>query len=438
MEVLTAVLDTPTAPADTVINDDLRARRYMGSKDRRAVLTVVWRVLRHRARLTWWLQRVAAPSPETAAQQARWLVLADTVLLAGADPDLAFIGGRHAPAPANAQEQQAARALAGHTVDHPHMPPWVRGECPEWLYDRLPAETRDRDLAAMLAEAPTDLRANRLLADRDTLLARFLAEDLAAQATPLAPDGIRLGERRTVGAEDWFRTGQAEIQDEGSQIVALMVGAAPGMKVVDFCAGAGGKTLALAAMMHNRGRVVALDVSEGRIHRARQRLRRAGVQNVFTRTQRSEADPWVRRHRNGYDRVLVDAPCSNTGTWRRNPDARWRLTDSDVTELVALQQRILTRAAALVKPGGRLIYATCSRLEEENQAQAEWFLETHPGFHALPAAAVWRESLDTPPPVAEGTPHLVLGPASHGTDAFYTVVFEKAPDGQDKEEKTRP
>jgi 16S rRNA (cytosine967-C5)-methyltransferase len=190
-----------------------------------------------------------------------------------------------------------------------------------------------------------------------------------------------------------FKEGLIEVQDEGSQLVALLADARPGMRVADFCAGAGGKTLAMAAQMKNKGKIVACDVLEGRIARAAVRFTRAGVHNVERRALTSERDRWVKRHAGTFDRVLIDAPCTGTGTWRRNPDAKWKLKPSDLEELTDLQRNILDSAWRLVKPGGRLIYATCSLLQEENEAQIEAFLAAHPDFKLVPIADVWKEVL---------------------------------------------
>jgi 16S rRNA (cytosine967-C5)-methyltransferase len=207
-----------------------------------------------------------------------------------------------------------------------------------------------------------------------------------------------------------------------------MVDPKPGERVVDFCAGAGGKTLALAAMMENKGKLVAMDVLKGRIERSATRIRRAGINNVERRDLSSERDPWVKRHAGGFDRVLIDAPCSGAGTWRRNPDAKWRLKPSDLEELVDLQRRILDSASRLVKPGGRLVYATCSLFQEENADQVAAFLEANTDFTLVPASKVWAEAtarlgLETPYPGDGDT--LVLTPGKHGTDGFFVAVMEK-------------
>jgi 16S rRNA (cytosine967-C5)-methyltransferase len=236
---------------------------------------------------------------------------------------------------------------------------------------------------------------------------------------------LRVFARIPLSTLDVFRDGLIEVQDEGSQIAAQLADARPGMRVVDFCAGAGGKTLALAGSMANRGHLVACDISERRLERAAQRLRRAGVSIVQRVPLSSERDKWVKRHTQSFDRVFVDAPCTGTGTWRRNPDAKWRLRPEDLTELTALQAEILDSAARLTKPGGRLIYVTCSLLREENEAQIESFIAGHEDFSLLPIGHVWSETIGGQPPVQGDM--LRLTPARHGTDGFFVAVLSRKP-----------
>ena len=202
------------------------------------------------------------------------------------------------------------------------------------------------------------------------------------------------------------------------------------MRVVDFCAGAGGKTLALAAAMNNRGKLVACDVSAWRLERAGKRLRRAGIDNVERRALSSERDPWVKRHAASFDRVFVDAPCLGIGSWRRNPDGKWRSVPNDLAELVERQRDILASAARLVRPGGRLVYATCSLLREENEDQAEAFLASFPDFALYPAARAWQETIGGTSPA--GKDYLRLTPARHGTDGFFVAQFEHRPSEKDQ------
>ena len=275
-------------------------------------------------------------------------------------------------------------------------------------------------MAAMLRLAPTDLRANALKLKRDDALGVLAKQGLATKPTPLSPLGLRLGPKTDIGKIAALAEGLVEVQDEGSQIAALLVDAKPGHWVVDFCAGAGGKTMVMAGTMANRGHIVALDVNEFRLTRARQRLRRAGAENVECRSMDAK---WVKRQAGRADRVLVDAPCTGTGTWRRKPDARWRLQPADVAELVPRQAEILDRAAKLVKAGGRLIYVTCSLLAAENQDQVATFLARHADFTALDIATLWPDTVGGASPMPG--PYLQLTPARHGTDGFFVAVLAK-------------
>ena len=269
----------------------------------------------------------------------------------------------------------------------------MRFELPDWLYPRLLAQygaDLAGEMAALSEPAPLDLRVNLLKGTREEARAALAAEGWEARPTSSLALGVAdrwppPGHRRSA-----FQSGLVEIQDEGSQLIAALTDARPGMRVVDWCAGAGGKTLALAAMMRNRGQIVACDVSASRLDGAVRRLRRAGVNNV-ERHLVVPGDKWAKRRAGAFDRVLVDAPCTGTGTWRRNPDARHRLTEQDLLELTRKQSSILDTAQALVHPGGRLVYATCSLLQEENEGQVSAFLIRHPDFVLVPLAAGVRQ-----------------------------------------------
>jgi 16S rRNA (cytosine967-C5)-methyltransferase len=307
------------------------------------------------------------------------------------------------------------------------MPAPVRFELPDWLYPRMLERFGDRlavEMAALSEPAPLDLRVNILKGTRDEARAALAAEGWDARPTALSPWGLRIDGRRPVTSGPAFQSGLVEIQDEGSQLIAALTGAKPGMRVVDWCAGAGGKTLALAAMMANRGQIVACDVSASRLDGAVRRLRRAGVNNV-ERHLVETGDKWAKRREGAFDRVLIDAPCTGTGTWRRNPDARHRLTERDLLELTRKQSSIMDTASALVRPGGRLIYATCSLLREENEGQVSGFLLRHPDFALVPLDRSWP--FEGPPPEGERPGDLLsLTPARHGTDGFFAAVLERA------------
>ena len=412
-----------SAPADAVVNLYVRARRYIGSKDRVAIAGLVYAVLRHRAQLDWWMTRTGKAAPGS-----RQRVLASLPLIHGwgiSEIDEACDGGKFRPTPLAAEERRTVAALAGRTVDHPDQPEAVRFNCPAWLLPALHerfGEALDAEMDALAMPAPTDLRVNTLKGDREHAAAILAAGGIETAPTPLSPLGLRIEGRRNILAHEAFKTGLVEVQDEGSQLAALLVAAAPGARICDFCAGAGGKSLAMAAAMENKGHIVACDVSGPRLDSAGKRLRRAGVHNVERRHLEGERDGWVKRHAGAFDRVLVDAPCSGTGTWRRNPDARWTLTEADVADLQALQARILASAARLVKPGGRLVYVTCSLLPAENERQAEAFAASS-GFVPLPVAEIWRDVVGTACP--SSGPWLALSPARHGTDGFFIAVFER-------------
>ena len=411
IELLGAIDGAPSRPADAVANDYFRGRRFIGGGDRRAVSDLVWRVLRTYRRLSWWL--ADKPTP-------RLLVAASLLLEGGGMADISsvYTGGQFAPTALAPSEQATLRRLQGRSLEHASMPDAVRLELPDWLLPRLTPRSDAAELAALIQPAPLDLRVNLLKATREEARAALAGEGLESVPTQFSPWGLRIAGRKQVTTGPAFRAGLVEIQDEGSQLVALLVGARPGMRVADWCAGAGGKTLALAMMMQNRGQLLACDVSGVRLDGAVRRLRRAGVHNV-ERHLIEPGDKWAKRRGGSFDRVLVDAPCTGTGTWRRNPDARLRLTEADLDELLAKQAGIVDQAAPLVRIGGRLVYATCSLLSEENENQVTAFLARHPGFALIPLVRAWP---GVPPNTGD---YLSLTPARHGTDGFFAAVLER-------------
>ena len=411
-------------PADALVSAYFRTRRFIGSKDRSEIAARVYAVLRHHARLGWWLARVEAEDTP------RNRVIAELTLAEGVavkDMGRLFSGETYAPIPLDGPEDKLVKATAGQPLDHPDMPKPVRSEIPDWAAASLETNFGDRyeaEVAALLDQAPLDLRVNELRGTRDEVVQTLTAGKLDVVPTPLSPLGIRVKGRPQLGRHPAFQSGLIEVQDEGSQLIALLVDARPGQQVVDFCSGAGGKALAMAARMRGKGRVVACDVSKGRLDRGKERLRRAGIDNVEPRLLENERDRWVKKQRGKFDRVLVDAPCSGTGAWRRNPDARWR--PMDLERLLGVQREILDSAARLAKPdGGRVIYATCSLLREENEAQVEGFLASHPDYRLVPVETVWDEAVGTGPAPTSGM--LRLSPAANGTDGFFVAVLERGP-----------
>jgi 16S rRNA (cytosine967-C5)-methyltransferase len=419
IDLLAAIEATPSRPADGVANDFFRVRRFIGSGDRRAVSDRVWRVLRAWYRLSWWLARSGCdPVPRLLVGAS---LLTEAWRLSALER--AFSGGRFAPAPLSAAEHAALVRIEGHTLDHPDMPESIRLELPDWIVPRLAGRfggALRAEARAWNASAPLDLRVNLLKTTRGQAREALAAEGIEAVETPISPWGLRVAGRRAVTTGAAFRSGLVEIQDEGSQLVTILADARPGMRVSDLCAGAGGKTLALAMAMGNRGHLLACDISAPRLDGAIRRLRRAGVSNV-ERHLLVAGDKLIKRRAGSFDRVLVDAPCSGTGTWRRNPDARLRLAERDLRELRAKQEAVLASGAKLVRPGGKLIYATCSLLPEENEQTVSAFLDHHPGFTPVPAQRAW--TLPGPAPEHEG--FLALTPARHGTDGFFIAVLER-------------
>ncbi len=413
--------------ADDIVGNYFRRHRFAGVKDRGAISEHIYAVLRQRAVLDWWIDRIGRGDLAT---DARRRLLAALVLVQGWAPaqiERACDGDRFRPGRLAQAERALVAALVDQTLEHPSMPDDVRWNYPAWLdpyLRRIFGDTLGREMAALGGPAALDLRVNQLKGDRLTAKIALEGEGVKAEEARYSPYGLRVFDRIPLATLETFRSGLIEVQDEGSQLAALLADVRPGMRVVDFCAGAGGKTLALAAAMNNRGHLIACDVSEKRLERATQRLRRAGISIVQRRVLTSERDKWVKRHAASFDRVFVDAPCTGTGTWRRNPDAKWRLAENDIVELTELQHGIIESAARLVAPGGRLVYATCSFLREENEEQIERFLAGAPDFAALPISAVWRTTIGGKPPSAGDV--LRLTPARHSTDGFFVAICERA------------
>lgn len=423
LDILTLIEDTPR-PADALVSGYFRSHRYIGSKDRGAVSNLVYGCLRHHARMNWWLEKLGhAPSV-----RGRFLIYQRLIeKMSGSDILASFDGSKYAPARLSESEQKLLNQLKGRTLVHPDMPVSVTGECPDWAAEGLAkrfGKTMGKELEALLTSAPLDVRINPLKITRERALGELRQMDLDVEATRFSPWGLRIHNRPALGQIALLKNGSIEIQDEGSQLVALLVDAKAGERVVDFCAGAGGKTLAISAMMENKGRIIACDVLAKRLERSGERFRRAGLHNIETHPLKSERDPWVKRHKGSFDRVLVDAPCSGTGTWRRNPDARWKNLGPGIEALVPLQASILDSACRLVKTGGRLIYATCSLLPEENEEQIQRFLDNHPDFKLVPVQDC-RPDLKSLPDTG---PYLSLSPAVHNTDGFFAAVMEKIKD----------
>ena len=405
-EALAAELLRFSGPADQTVSRYFRAHRQLGHGDRAFIAEIVYALLRRRRSL-----EAAAGSGAPRA-----LLLATLVRVQGMSAR-ALEGVL--------REGDAALVARVRAAKAEHLPAAVRADLPDWLWQRIAAEHGEEEAMriahGMLAPAPLDLRVNLARLERESALAQLVASGIDAEATPYSPAGIRLAGKPAINRHELFEQGLIEVQDEGSQLLAYLVAPRRSEMIADFCAGAGGKTLALAALMRGTGRIYAMDVSARRLQALAPRAARAGISNVHPLVLTGEGDLRARRLSDKIDRVLVDAPCSGFGTLRRNPDLKWRHGPGAVAELARKQNGILKAAARLVKPGGRLVYATCSILREENEAVAETFAAGHPEFTPLSCAellAAQRIPLDT-------GRTLRLWPHRHGTDGFYAAAFER-------------
>ena len=362
------------AAADTLIARYFATRRYAGSKDRRAVRELVYAAIRR-----------AGEAPESGRSALAGVARNDAAIAA------TFDGSAHGPAPL-ANDEPAANA----------------GTAPAWIGKRFKASGIDpAEAAALVERAPLDVRLNTLKPRPAGLYA-----DLGAGPIPGLPDALRLPSGTSIEATDAFRDGLVEVQDAGSQMVTLAAKAMPGMAVIDLCAGAGGKSLALAAMMSNQGAILATDTDRGRLSRLPPRAERAGASLIETRLLDPDRETdALADWRTRADVVLIDAPCSGTGTWRRNPEARWRLTPARIDRLVDTQRRLLDIGAPLVKPGGALVYIVCSLLDEEGAGQIARFLSDRPDWIAEPPIAVGRPR----------GPGVRLTPLHDRTDGFFVA-----------------
>jgi 16S rRNA (cytosine967-C5)-methyltransferase len=419
---LIGTIEAQRVPAAKALKEWGTAHRYAGSGDRAAISGLIWDVLRRYASSAWIME---ADTP-----RARVLGM----LKLERDLDVETIaalcdGGRFAPEPLTAHERSALgqRTLAA-------APAPIAGDYPEWLDVYLAqvfGDDRVAEATAMASRAPLDLRVNTLKAKREKMLSSLA--HLAVKPTPWSPLGLRIAlgaDARNPGihAEEDFIKGSIEVQDEGSQLAALLSAAKPGEQVIDLCAGAGGKTLALAAMMGGKGRLIATDHDKRQLAPIYERLSRAGVHNADIRTPKGEGDT-LGDIKASADLVLIDAPCTGTGTWRRNPDAKWRMRPGALELRLKDQATVLDRAAALAKPGGRIAYITCSVLPPENGEQIRSFVARHPEFAVLPPAqtviVLWDKAEDFAAATLQSPEGLLMTPRRTGTDGFFVSVLRR-------------
>jgi 16S rRNA (cytosine967-C5)-methyltransferase len=419
-----ATIEAQRAPAAQALKEWGTAHRFAGSGDRAAIAGLVWDVLRRRSSSAWLM--------DDDSPRARLLGMLK--LERGMDVnqvDALCDGGRFAPEPLSDAERAS---LTSRRLDD--APPPVAGDYPDWLdpyLARVFGEDRALEAAAMASRAPLDLRVNTLKAKREKMLASL--GHLGAGETPWSPIGLRIelgADARNPGihAEEAFIKGAIEVQDEGSQLATLLAAAKPGEQVIDLCAGAGGKTLALAAQMQGKGRLIATDHDKRQLAPIHERLSRAGVHNAEVRTPKGASDP-LADIKASADLVVIDAPCSGTGTWRRNPDAKWRMRPGALEIRLKDQVEVLDRAAGMVKPGGRIAYITCSVLSEENSDQVLKCVERHPEFSVVPpaqtAAALWDKAEQFAAAALASPEGWLMTPRRTGTDGFFVSVLTRKP-----------
>ncbi|MDR1887950.1 MAG: RsmB/NOP family class I SAM-dependent RNA methyltransferase [Zoogloeaceae bacterium] len=394
-------------PADKTLSHYFRAHPKLGHAERGLIAESCFAVLRHQRNLS------ARCAPDVTPRR----LLLTTLLQQGRN----LRELEHLLKKGEADWLGSVKAF-----DPTTLTPAERADLPDWLYARLVeqwgAEETDALARALKQAAPLDLRVNTLKGEREAVLARLEADGIPARAGTCSPYAIRLAGKPALARHPLFTEGVIEVQDEGSQLLGLLLAPRRGETVADFCAGAGGKTLLLGALMRNTGRLYAFDVSEKRLARLKPRLARSGLANVRPIRIESEHDSRLKRLAGKMDRVLVDAPCSGLGTLRRNPDLKWRQTPESVAELTQKQAAILAAAARLVRPGGRLLYATCSLLAAENDHIVDAFLAAHPEFAVVPAHT---ELARLNRPDFKATERLQLLPHRHDTDAFYAVLLAR-------------
>ena len=397
-------------PADALMSRFFRERPKLGARDRSLIAEAIFHAVRRMATLGWIMQ------PAVPVRAPRLAALVTLARQHGIDALEERAVGRDAPALKHALAVKLERA-----------PVSVQAELPAWLFDAIAGQYPDAQalIESMKVGAPLDLRVNTLKAKRDEVLAQLAAHGVAAEATRYSPEGVRLFTKPGLTSWPLYREGAIEVQDEGSQLIARLAQPKRGEMVCDFCAGAGGKTLALGALMRSTGRLYAFDINAKRLAGLAPRMRRAGLSNVHPQAIRDEHDTRIKRLAGKFDRVVVDAPCSGSGTLRRNPDLRWRFDQPELERVNEIQRSVLASASRLVKPGGRLVYATCSLLERENQAVIGEFLESHPEFRVVPAAEVLKAQGIVVEHLERFAPYFVMLPHLHGTDGFFGAVLER-------------
>lgn len=395
-----------SGPADAKLSAFFREHRELGNKERAFVAESVYGVIRRLSLLTYLAD----------GQDARRLLIAWLLRIQGYSVrDLADT--------LNKEQQAWAQEIKAKSTDN--LSPEIQADLPLWLWQKLSQQYPEKEALtiarSMHQSAFLDLRVNTIKSDRERVLARLQSEGAQVQVTPYSPVGLRLNQRWSIHKHPLFVQGEIEVQDEGSQLLSYILAPKRGEMVADFCAGAGGKSLAIGALMKNTGRIYAFDIAEKRLQNLSARLKRSGLSNLHSQLLSSEQDSKLKRLHGKFDKVLVDAPCSGLGTLRRNPDLKWRQQPSDIEELNQKQMSILNSAAKLVKAGGRLVYATCSILQQENEDIVQAFLAQHEDFSLLPVQEILQQQQIN----LEMSDYFKLLPHLHQTDGFFAAILQK-------------
>lgn len=404
-------------PLDACVGDYMRNRRYIGAKDRAEVAARVYDMTRAYGRIGWWLDHAnAQDTPRN--RVICWLALGEKI-----NEDRYkqyFDGSQYAPDILSDDEIDLLEKIVGKDLEHPDMPQNVRLECPavyEQAFKEVFGDQFEAEMKTLLSGAPLDLRVNTFAIDRDNARKSLHKDGIETDFTSLSPWGLRCREKAYISKTKAMNKGWIEIQDEGSQMIAVLCDAQPGMQILDYCAGGGGKALALAAAMKKKGRLVAMDTNEVRLEKGRVRYKKAGIADIVEVRPLSDDRhrKWLKRQKGTFDITITDVPCTGTGTWRRNPDMRAKANSIMLEELLPIQAQILDKVAHTVKVGGKLVYATCSFLKAENEDQVNAFLTRHPEFEIAPI----DETLGI------GSPFMRLTPHRHNTDGFFAAVLKR-------------
>ena len=417
------LLDKSIFTTESPISGYFRSRRYIGSSDRKDITEKIFRIMRRRARLNWL----------SGYDTVRGRVITDLFFSNGKSEDLVkalFNEKKYNPLPLNDEENSLFAKLKIQSFSSENYPPEVEAELPKWIFNILIKQWKSNfgfEIAAFNRPAQICLRVNTMKDSLRNTQKRLLKDKIITEATNLSPIGLKLKVRENLSKSFALKNGLIEIQDEGSQLIAALVDSKPNHKTIDLCAGAGGKALALGAAMKNTGLIIACDTNSKRLNKIKPRIKRSGLKNISIYHIKNNNDAFFSEHAQTSNRVLIDVPCSGSGTWRRAPEKKWKITKTILSDLISTQKTLMQQAAQLILTGGRLIYSTCSVLPKENEEQVDWFLNQHANFRLIPIDDIWLKIFgdQCPKNVISSNNYLSLTPARHDTDGFFASILEK-------------